>query len=396
MRVLQIVPSYLPAWRYGGPVRSVHGLATGLVRLGHDVRVLTTDRDDGAVLDVPTGRDVELDGARVRYLEVRGPERLRRAPALAATLRELAGEVDVVHVHGLFNAFGAAACRTARRIGLPYVVSPRGMLMRDALRLRGAGRKRAWLALFERKNLEAAAAIHVTARNEWDELDEVAGVRWPRRVLVPNAVERAVHDGSTDGLSDEVREVVGGAPFALFLGRVNRKKGLDRLARALAVADRRVRVVVAGPDDGFLAELLALRSQLGLEDRLRVLGAVSGRDRAALVDRAHLAVLASYSENFGNAPAESLAVGRPALVTPEVGMAELVERYDAGAVVAGEPKVFGAALSRLFTDDVAYERARLGAEIAAEEALDPLNGARSMAELYAAITGRAAASRAAA
>ncbi len=45
MRILHAVPSYLPAWRYGGPIRSVHGLARAQAAAGHEVEVFTTDAD---------------------------------------------------------------------------------------------------------------------------------------------------------------------------------------------------------------------------------------------------------------------------------------------------------------------------------------------------------------
>ena len=37
MRILHVTPTYLPAVRYGGPIRSVHGLAKAQAARGHDV-----------------------------------------------------------------------------------------------------------------------------------------------------------------------------------------------------------------------------------------------------------------------------------------------------------------------------------------------------------------------
>src|SRR5687767_6027187 len=45
MNILQVVPTYLPARRYGGPIESVHGLCKALVARGHDVTVFTTNVD---------------------------------------------------------------------------------------------------------------------------------------------------------------------------------------------------------------------------------------------------------------------------------------------------------------------------------------------------------------
>ena len=53
MRILHVVPTYLPARRYGGPIVAVHGLCKALAARGHDVAVITTNVDGDATLDVP-------------------------------------------------------------------------------------------------------------------------------------------------------------------------------------------------------------------------------------------------------------------------------------------------------------------------------------------------------
>src|SRR3954471_9492384 len=127
MRVLHVVPTYAPAWRYGGPIVAVHGLCKALVARGHEVDVFTTNVDGDGVLDVPTDRPVERDGVRVRYF----PARLRRLYWSPAMARALAADVrgyDLVHIHAVFLWPGVAAARAARRVHVPYIVSPRGML----------------------------------------------------------------------------------------------------------------------------------------------------------------------------------------------------------------------------------------------------------------------------
>jgi glycosyltransferase involved in cell wall biosynthesis len=65
---------------------------------------------------------------------------------------------------------------------------------------------------------------------------------------------------------------------------------------------------------------------------------------------ATIVVLPSYSENFGVAALEAMAVGRPIVVTPEVGLADVVTSSGAGLVVEGDPKRMGEAIRQLLDD----------------------------------------------
>ena len=66
MRVLHVVPTYLPVTRYGGPIYSVHGLCKALVKQGVEVSVMTTNVDGPGVSDVPIGTRVDMDGVGER------------------------------------------------------------------------------------------------------------------------------------------------------------------------------------------------------------------------------------------------------------------------------------------------------------------------------------------
>ena len=128
MHCLHVVPTYWPAVRYGGTVTAVRGMCNALAQRGHEVTVLTTNADGSDILNVPVDRAVCVDGVKVRYF----PLALYRPCYSVAMSRALDGYVrsaDVVHLHSVFLWPTWAGARAARRAGLPYVVSPRGMLV---------------------------------------------------------------------------------------------------------------------------------------------------------------------------------------------------------------------------------------------------------------------------
>jgi glycosyltransferase involved in cell wall biosynthesis len=344
LRILQVVPNYYPAVRYGGPIRSVHGLAAALARRGHDIHVYTTSLDGPAELDVPLDRPVDLDGVKVHYFRVPALRRLFWSPGLSRRLRQSVGGFDAVHVHAVYVFPPLAAARAAARCHVPYVLAPRGMLIREAINRKSRWIKTAWINCFERKSLERAAAIHVTAEMEATELGWL-GLPMRHVACIPNGVQFPRDDqplpvGPYSDLPPR---------FVLFLSRINWKKGLDRLIAAWRFVPDTVLVIAGNDEEGYQAKLLQQVRELGLSDRVIFLGPVEDAHKWALFNRAQLFVLPSYSENFGNVVAEAMSMGCPVAVTPEVGIADLVESVGAGIVADGEPGKFSSAIRAILS-----------------------------------------------
>lgn len=343
MKILHVAASYLPARRYGGTVISAHGLCRALAARGHDVHVFTTSVNGPNDSDVPLGVPVEMDGVKVWYFRSRFLRRLYWAPPLARELETRIGTFEIVHLHAIFLWPMWAAARLARRAGVPYVISLRGMLEKGLFRSKSRVMKSVALRLLDRRNLERASAIHVTSRREADEASAF-GFRLPRLIEIPNGADFETAAGP---VSAETSALIQGGPYILFLGRVNWKKGLDRLLAALPHAPT-VRLIIAGNDEEhYRAELERQAAALGIEGRVVWPGYVEGADKLALMSQAAALVLPSYSENFGNVVVEAMAAGCPVIVTPEVGVAEVVRETGAGLVVDGAPEALGAALERL-------------------------------------------------
>jgi glycosyltransferase involved in cell wall biosynthesis len=377
LRILHVVPTYYPAVRYGGPIRSVHGLAAALVRRGHDVHVYTTSVDGDEDLDVPLGQSVDLDGVSVHYFQVPALRRLYWAPAMRAELRKSVADFDVVHLHSVFLWPMWAAARAAASAGVPYVISPRGMLMRDVIRQKSRLLKLTWIRLIERRTLASSAAVHVTAELESTELH---ALRLPatRIAQIPNGVERPSQRGPAQGSAfADLPE-----RYGLFLSRISWKKGLDRLISAWRRVPDLALVIAGNDEEGYQSQLQELAVREGLANRVRFLGPVSDQDKWELYERAELFVLPSHSENFGNVVAEAMSVGCPVIVTPEVGIAPIVAEAAAGVICSNEPASLAEAISALHADAARRQQMGANGRRAANERLSWPAVASDMESLY--------------
>jgi glycosyltransferase involved in cell wall biosynthesis len=349
MRLLHVVPTYLPATRYGGPIFAVHGLCRALATRGHVVEVFTTSIDGPANSAVPHGVPVVLDGVTVRYFASPFMRRLSWAPSLARALRRSMPAADVVHLHSVFLWPTWAAARLARRSGVPYLISPRGMLVKKLIASRHRGLKSAWIGLIEKFNLERAAAIHATSTYEAAELDKF-GWDLPRVAIVPNGVDNG-DNVRADEPSADVGALAGSEPLILFLGRIAAVKGLDRLLHGFARSRRGILAIVGTDYEGLASRLSRLAGELDIADRFHIIPRnVAGADKECLFAAARAFVLPSYSESFGNSALEAMQRGVPVIVTPEVGAAEIVREARGGIVADGDAASLGQAIDLFMRD----------------------------------------------
>ena len=357
MRILHVVPTYLPATRYGGPIYSVHGLAKAQAGLGHDVHVFTTNVDGPGISPVAVETRVHLDGVAVTYFPTGLGRRIYRSPHLGRALAAQMSRFDLVHLHSVFLWPTFAAARAAHAGKVPYIVSPRGMLVRELIARRSRIAKSVWIGLIERRSIAQAAAVHVTSAVEAASLADL-GFR-PRNVIeIANGIEPPSAFQAADAAED-IRAAVDRGNYVLSLGRMNWKKNLPELIRAWRdVPD--MRLIVAGyQEDGYGAALAALIRSEKMTNRVEVFARpMLAADKELLFERCVAFVLPSLSENFGNTALEAMARGKAVVVTGTSGVASVVAAAHCGIVCAPEAGALAGAIRRLLADP--DELARMG------------------------------------
>jgi glycosyltransferase involved in cell wall biosynthesis len=179
------------------------------------------------------------------------------------------------------------------------------------------------------------------------------------RRRIPADKLRVVYNGvdpTPEGELEALRSAAGaGGPYAAFVGRLVRTKGLSFLVEAARDVPPPLKFVILG--QGPEAEALAAQAlDSGVSDRFDFRGFTEEADKRRIVAGATLLVHPATFESFGIAVLEALDLGCPVVGTAVGGIPEVVG--DAGVLVRpGDPKALAEAVARVAAD--AGEHARL-------------------------------------
>jgi len=152
-----------------------------------------------------------MDGVKVWYFPAGRPRRIFRSPALGKALARMLPKFDLVHLHSVFLWPTWAAAVECRKHGVPYFVSPRGMMVKELVQRKSPLVKSAWIRLIERTNLEHAAAVHVTADIEAAELEKF-GFSLPPVINIPNGVAKP-SNVADDSINTDVQKLCARQPL---------------------------------------------------------------------------------------------------------------------------------------------------------------------------------------
>lgn len=366
MHVLHVTPYFAPAFVYGGPPRNILALCQGLQAAGVGVEVVTTVANGPVDLPATSTRSTAsgdtYEGVRVHYARRAFPSVFFNA-AIADPIHTALARADLCHIHGLWTVPAWQAARAARQCGVPFIVSPRGMLQPAALRRRG-WRKRLAFELFDRHHLMGAVRVHATVDEEAAVLRELVD---PARVVtIPNGVDLAGSDRARSGARERLG-IAAGDPMIVFLGRLHPIKRLDLLTDAFTLVRERypsATLILAGPDEGGLARLGSRLARLG--SAVKIVGTLADDEKWALLREATALVMCSDSENFGTSVVEAMAVGRPVVVTETCPWREVADE-GCGFWVPQNTRSIADALSSLIADPaMATSMGTRGARVARE------------------------------
>lgn len=352
MRILFVSREYPPESNFGGIGSYVASIAPALKTRGHDVHVLSC-------LLGQTARDYEDNGVMIHrrpLRRIKGLGRLMGLPASTArvsaalsvvmAVRQLGTDFDIVEIPD-YLAEGLFISMTRRVPTVAFLHTPISVIEQYSDKLNRADR---WLA----DRLERLAVSHselVTSPTQ--RLVDVLPDGWLKQ-HVPMIIRLPIDLESWAGTGP----VVDTRPVVAHIGRLEPRKAPETLVQAAAI--------LAGEISGFEAwflgasgarkdgmtyqEWLEMQSE-ELSAPSKFWGYVPREELPRHLDRIRVVAITSREDNFPMAGIEAMAAGRPIVCMSTVGLAEILDGTEAGAIVPpDDPEALASALLPFLED----------------------------------------------
>ncbi|MBV9771595.1 MAG: glycosyltransferase [Bryobacterales bacterium] len=359
-----------------GITSAVQGLSEALLKQGHQVVIYGY----GPIDAQPTFQHVP--GLRTLHFDS-GLNPFRAPRPLLDRLEMNTDQLDILIIHGMFNAPNVSIGRSAMKGRIPYVICPH-CPYHSTLLEKHRIRKNIYGTLFEKPLLRSASAVQVFCSKHADLL-RTYGIE-SRIMIVPNGLDPLQ---VRPAQSSDPR-MLSGDPKLLFLGRLDtHHKGLDLLIRGLGRALRSGRIpattvlTLVGPDDGDGAALRKLVRRENICAQVAFTGKAADPARWQILQSCDLFVLSSRYDGFAMAVTEAMMVGKPLLLSTETANFHWIR--DASCGFFAEPSVESICHGLIEAIERRHEWTQMGerARLFASEKLTWARAAVTAAENYA-------------
>lgn len=343
MKILQVTQFFSPV--HGGSAEVPYYLSKELAKRGHEVAVYTSDfkLSQDYINSIPE--------VRVHYFKTWSSwANFYVTPGMMKETKGRIRHFDIIHMHNYRSFQNMVVAHYAREYGIPYVLQAHGSATTF---FQKGWLKRTFDAIWGYRILKDASKVIAVTSTEVEQYKSL-GISEDKIEIVRSGIDLSQFDDLPErgkfrkkyGLNDSQKII-------LYLGRIHKTKGLDLLVKAFTELSKHLneaKLVIVGPDDGYLPSLEKLIGELEISDKVLFTGPLYEREKLRAYVDADVYVLPSFYEIYGITVLEAMACGTPVIVTDRCGIADVIGGQ-AGLVVPHDKEQLQHALLHMLSDD---------------------------------------------
>lgn len=224
------------------------------------------------------------------------------------TLLHSKKRIDIIHIHGAWMHPQYAAAKFSDKNNIPFLITFHGML-EPWLWKKSRIKKKIYFKYFAKKIFIKAKFLHAITPMEAQELKKLFPLNDIK--VIPNLINT---------YSNNI-EAVFNKKYILYLGRLDEKKGIDKLIRAFSkIKTNNISLKIAGAFNEYKKELDLIVKELKLENKIDFLGLVVKQKKEELFKNAFVFVAPSHSEVIGMVNLEAAILQTPVITTFQTGL----------------------------------------------------------------------------
>ena len=325
-------------------------------------------------------------GNRVVHIPA-GPEVPLSKPELAQYLGEFEKGIkffaakkglkyDLIHSHYWMSGIAAKALKKDWNVPILHMFHTLGK-MKNSIAQSEAEIEGDYRINGEMEVLRAADGLVVATQAEKDQLKTLYGIKDLPMAIIPPGVDTAHFYPIPKDEAKEVINVPENDRMILFVGRIERLKGIDTLLQAISILSKNgalkccnyFLVIIGGNpeyegngNEGELSRLMKMCEEIGIGDLVLFLGNRSQDTLPYYYSAAECVVMPSHYESFGMVALEAMACGTPVIASQVGGLAYLVQDGETGySIPNGNPEILSQKLLEIIRNSKLRKRLGDGA-----------------------------------
>jgi len=291
MKILHIVEDF--SVKSGGLRTVIKNLDFYLKKLGHDSFILASDKEknDDIFVVKTSNKWLYSKEWKKKIIEITNKK-----------------NIDIIHIHGAWLYPQYLSSKVAFHKKIPIVLSLHGMFQ-PWLWKKGRLKKKIYFYLLSKKYFSNAAIIHTITT---EETKTIRGFfKRNKLVEIPNLISFEEQKEDNKKIEKNI----------LYLGRLNKTKGIDILIKAFSKIDNKeVHLQIAGGINSYQKELEELIESLKLKEKVTFLGEVKGEQKIKLIKNAWVMASPTYSDVIGMVNLEAASLKTPMITTFNTGL----------------------------------------------------------------------------